>query len=233
MNIFINSNDRSSNDSDSQFRVTLNQTIPKNSKVFLEYCTLVNTFYQITDKNNDISTSLSSTALIGEGSYTLAELLLEIDTVLELETGETWTVTFDDITNQVELTSTAAFTLNDTALWRQLGFTDFSSSVSVQTSEVAPELLTVRSVLIDIEELPCNWSTAATNTASFTYVVPNAQSKNSMVLYQRNNGFDQYAEPRQNTSRLTIRVRDDRGHILSSLAAWQMVLSVVPCEQYY
>ena len=89
-----------------------------------------------------------------------------------------------------------------------------------------PSLFTQRSVFLDISELGNHYNHVSDAFRPATFVIPINSNKGEIVVYNRNNTFDQYAHVNDSVARLTVMLRDENGDELSWLSEWEFILSV-------
>ena len=128
-------------------------------------------FYQFSSslKNTSFDITISGTTytiVITDGNYTFASLKVELESVLAIKTGLTWTVFFDSITGTTRMFNTGPteFTITtgvqdnpvDWGLLYYLGFKDdttYTSTLGSLTSPSVAIIYTTQYILLDIEEL--------------------------------------------------------------------------------
>lgn len=89
------------NTSTDDFKIKLSE--PLFGKYLIKSCMLNNSIYTINDNNNKLyfsDTSGTYTATLTNGSHNSTTLLTEIQTQLNAESSQAYTVTYDDITNK-------------------------------------------------------------------------------------------------------------------------------------
>jgi len=88
-------------------QIKFSQKPSKSYYLRLENTMIPKTFYDIDSTNNTLLTNADGdgniTSTIPEGNYTITELMAEIETQLDADTAETWTLTYDDITNKITI----------------------------------------------------------------------------------------------------------------------------------
>ena len=114
-------------------QIVFNQSPSKTYYLRLENILIPKTFYDIDSTNNTFivqETGGANTATIPEGNYTITELLTELESQLDANTndGNTFTLSYDDITNKVTIqfvaggTATIDTIANGSTLNDPLGF---------------------------------------------------------------------------------------------------------------
>ena len=157
--LLVNSSQRYSGTT-SDFKVILNPTL-QTSKISLLSCLIPLTHYNVNSSNNIIyfSDEINSySASVLEGSYDMDEVLLAIAAAMTSESGNSFTVTFNEITLHFTITSDALFSFDfgtetTNSMGSFLGYTQNTGNLLTHIGDSSPNLSIPPSIFICISEL--------------------------------------------------------------------------------
>lgn len=98
-------------------------------------CSIPQSQYIINANNNQVwfTDSATSYGLIPPGSYSATDLCTTMSSQMTVAGGQTYTCTYDSVTNRVQFQAAAPFTLNfsqPTSPWYELGFPNVNTTAS-------------------------------------------------------------------------------------------------------
>lgn len=217
---------------------TLNCQKPLEGRYALKAIYFPATFFNInTDLNNRIYFTESATAKVATippGFYSgYSALMTAVETAMNTASGgtNTFVLTRSALTGLITITAssvnfTLTFGTNTTAAAREvLGFAAADSTVAAlaQTGVAYPNLATVRSLNIDINNIGNFTNTQGTN--SCTFCVPILQIVPGVGYYEPPITLPQVVEFRDRTASLKIRVIDDNGQVIPLQNEFYMLLA--------
>jgi hypothetical protein len=187
-----------------------------------------NVFDAFTDLNDTLNFTDSggpNTITIKHGTYKIDQFITELETKLNAVSADTYTVTFDDITLSLTITSSFAgfvldFTNSNTPAYN-MGWVRGTTTAAgaAQVSPNAIDLLSYKNIYLVITEFTRDFHNVGTGTFSYqipitscygelNYYFPQSQSP-QVHIYDLNNGS------RTNLLNMTVALVDDTGRLVN------------------
>ena len=201
-------------------------------------------FYNINSNYDSFGWTASSSGVktfnVTNGNYTIDELIAEVQTLMNAEDNNTYTITYDEITQKVNIASTG--TENVATLvgdgWRVLGF-DLSEIITgisnVDGSNVA-YTNTARHLRLFCDSLTSNNVYAnntrfgedkKTNLQRVSVVIPITQTRNEFQFFDNHDGYFIKLPNMSSISDLSVRLTDANGNVLDlNSVPWGFALVV-------
>ena len=230
MYIHIDSADNlNSGDDNADVLIEVNENVKINevTPVYLHSFEIPNSFYNVNSGNNAVS--LDSTVVnITAGSYTLTDLMSQIETDFNASNSDTFSVSFSNTTGFITiLDSTSNYTLDfdvDNSIADLLGFSRSAtySSAATYTGSRVPNL--TDKIYIHIEELTSPYNTS--NNSHPVFIVDNDQARHDIVYYKPDYKGQKKCDAKQPFKMMHIRLRDRFGNTLENCPQWQMTLEI-------
>jgi hypothetical protein len=190
----------------------------------IEAC-MPNSYYNITSSNNQININ-NSPILINQGSYTLQQLLTQIQSQISLISS----ISYDDINCRISIIMSASTIISfpsTNSINFVLGFpNNFNQTGTNFLGSFSPSI-DQYSIFIEVDELYNNYLT--TNNNNSTFAISNNTNKNGIIFFYQHSQFNQqvnFRVPNQPLQQLSIKVKDVYGKNLIGLTEWTMLLEI-------
>jgi len=234
--VVIDSKDKNSG-STSDFKFSLSTSINDVKKIRLVSCSIPNTSYNVRTGVNDqisiteLTGTLTFSATINPGSYSISDLLLEIADCLTAQsalTGNTWiyTLTINSTlvqNNKVVISAGGvnSFTLNFGTGVNQINKLIGFSSVDLltdtsHTSDLVANCLYPRIIYLDIDEFPSNTYTK-NSSHTFSLICNGVSSNGEYIEFNENTQFNQIcfdSSISKTINNISVKLRDENERIL-------------------
>lgn len=211
--------------------INLTQGI-KASKVELLHFSVPNTFYNINSSNNTFDFDVASTVTVTPGSYTLAQLLTEIETQMQAVTA-TYTATVSSITGRVTIqdTAPAAFNLDfsvNNSMGTILGFDHSALSGSASYTGSYPPDISDNEIFIELTgNVGTSYATSNNGHQNPTFIVPNDQDIGGIVFWNKSEKYEQKHQLFGSIlQHIRIRLTDKNNRSLENVGNFNMLLGL-------
>jgi hypothetical protein len=213
----IDSSNRDSGGTSSEFKITLPRALHKGDVFELLYAHIPQTYFNIDSTNNTFvfnEGGLDLTAVLTPGYYTTSSILVELATSLNSLGSFSYIVSLIANTQRIQITGSSAFSV--VAIERSpLGF---GVSTGVSLTHIGTAILNLerhQSLLIDINH-------------GSTFVIPSDQDLLVVLEYSPNTSFTQKVNITSDSKVLSVRLKDkDNKTIELHGADWWFLLKAI------
>jgi len=230
-------NDNSINRSNFKYQLTQPVNFYKRGKDYEYYVRLENvripiSFYNINSNFDTFGWTGSATGVvtfnITNGNYTIDELIAEVQVQMNLLDNNTYTITYDEITQKVNIASTG--TENVSTLvgdgWKTLGFnrTETITGASNTDGVDIAYTNTARYLKLYVNNITSNNvyqndkdainGIKQTNLQRVSLVIPITETRNEFQFYDNHDGYFIKLPNMANISELDIKITDPDGNVI-------------------
>ncbi len=234
--IRVDSRDRQSDESFDDFICdTLTQKTYTISEIELVSVELPNTIYVFsTIKNNrKITFNEGGSDLefdIGEGSYSIDELISELKTKIDTSGGFTYTITHNNITNKLKIEATGSFKLLFSKIdspWEELGFKKTDTGLATShtgnhcVNIVGPRYVNILLCRIPVDHL--------IGTCKSNFSIPLYGDSYSISHYKKFSDFTLKIKPLKSfsfESAFRVTIMDHYGNLVGLNGNWSMLIKL-------
>lgn len=216
------------------FKMQLTQPVKfyKRGRQYEYYCRIENvripiSFYNINSNYNTFGWTGSATGVVTfdvtEGNYTIDELITEVQVQMNLLDTNTYTITYDEITQKVNIASdgveNVATLVGDG--WQTLGFGDLTESITGASNTDGNNIAytnTARHLRLHVDNVVSNNVYAndfiasngikQTNLQRVSLVIPITKTRNEFEFYNNHEGYMIKLPNMANISDLNVRLTD-------------------------
>lgn len=160
-------------------------------------------FYNINNNYNTFGWTASATGVVSfsvsQGNYTIDELIAEVQTQMNLLDNNTYTITYDEITQKVNIASTGTEDVSTLVGdgWQTLGFdlTESITGASNTDGNLVAYTNTLRHLKLIINNINSNNAysndeiTKQTNVQKIGVIIPITETRNEFQFYDNHQGF--------------------------------------------
>jgi hypothetical protein len=222
----IDSSNRDSGGTSSEFKITLPRALHKGDVFELLYAHIPQTYFNIDSTNNTFvfnEGGLDLTAVLTPGYYTTSSILVELATSLNSLGSFTYTVSLIANTQRIQITGSSAFSV--VAIERSpLGF---GVSTGVSLTHIGTAVLNLerhQSLSIDINDIT---EIEGKNHGS-TFIIPSDQDLLVVLEYTPKTSFTQQVNITSDSKVLSVRLKDkDNKTIELHGADWWFLLKAI------
>lgn len=222
--LYLNSKDASYN-SVYDFTFNLNRTINNVKTIQLLNYNIAYATYNISSYNNnniikwtETGNVNTMTAILDDGIYSSTEIISQLKIKMDAATNtlNTWTISFNDITQKFTITaSTADFVIlyDTTTLRKALGLTsNGTSSSKILVMQTTADLLTSKQLEIHIPNIIRNYSSSLSSTSDdIIYLIPLTNIENFTYISNSFTG-NELNSYQKDISQIIISIVDQSGY---------------------
>jgi hypothetical protein len=197
-----------------------------------EFC-ITNTYYPINDNYNKIvfnEGAADLTATLTNGGYSGSEIAFELQTQLNAVGGDTYSVTYSNITKKITISSSGTFKiLSSGSANDKLGFQSYSTLVASYTGDNPVNLL--NSLYVDVISSMGNYNSSSSSRNNILCRIHLNQPFGSIVSF--NNFTNDYLISNdESIDNIEFRLIDDNNnpYIMAPNSNWSLILKFTKVE---